>query len=80
VYKDITLQYPVQVDGVELKSIKIRRPKVRDMLAASKTAGQDDEKELQLFSNLCELPPETIKDLDIADYAKLQETFKGFLP
>ncbi len=78
-YTDIPLQFPIKVDGVEVKSIKIRRPKVRDMLAASKASGQDDEKELQLFSNLCELPPETMKDLDIADYAKLQETFKGFL-
>lgn len=78
-YTDIPLQFPIKVDGVEVKSIKMRRPKVRDMLAVSKVPGQDDEKELQLLSNLCELPPDSMKDLDMADYGKIQETFKGFL-
>ena len=56
----IKLDYPV--DGVD--SISMRRPKVRDMLAADKASGSDAEKEINMFSNLCEQTPGFIQDLD----------------
>ncbi|MBF0445094.1 MAG: phage tail assembly protein [Magnetococcales bacterium] len=74
----INLEYPIVVHGVELKSLTMRRPKVRDQLAVE-TAGVESERELTLFANLCDQTPETIKDLDLKDYAALQKLFTGFL-
>jgi hypothetical protein len=42
------------------------------MLSVEKSVDNDAEKEIQLFANLCELTPENLLDLDMADYSKLQ--------
>lgn len=76
---DITLDYPIEIDGVEVKVLKMRRPKVRDMIAATKGRGDNAESEAKLFANLCELTEEDIRELDLADYKKLQDTFNDFL-
>lgn len=75
----IKLQYPVTAGGTEIKELKIRRPKVRDQLAASKAKGGDAEREIMLFANLCETEPAVIEALDMKDYAALQEAYAGFL-
>lgn len=72
----IELKYPT--DG-GLKEIKIRRPKVRDQLAAEKAKGTDAEKEINFFANLCELSPAEIESLDLFDYGKIQAVYKSFL-
>lgn len=77
--KTIELDYPIQVNGVEVKTLKLRRPKVRDQLAVEKSGGSNAEKEIRLFANLTEMPPETLEELDIRDYGKLQEAYQGFL-
>ncbi len=74
----IELTYPIEIDGQTISELDIRRPKVRDMLAAD-AGGSDAEKELRLFANLCEQTPAAIEQLDMADYLKLQETYQGFL-
>jgi len=65
-------------DGTELRVLNLRRPKVRDVILAAKLGGSDEEKEVRMFANLCEVTPETIEDLDIADYKELQESYKAF--
>lgn len=75
----IVLDYPVTVDKVEVKSLNMRRPKVRDQLAAEKGGGGNAEQEVRLFANLCEVPSSTVEELDMVDYAKLQEKYRGFL-
>lgn len=77
--EQIKLEYPVSVDGAEVNSLSLRRPTVRDMLAADKAAGSEAEKEIRMFSNLCEVTPSVIESLDLADYTRLQETYKDFL-
>ena len=76
--KTISLQFPVSVEGVEVHSLIIRRPKVRDQLAAQ-SGGSEMEREIRLFANLTEQTPEVIQDLDLKDYQTLQEAFTGFL-
>ena len=73
------LDYPVTVDGDKITALDMRRAKVRDQLIAEKSGDTESEQEVALFANLCEVTPETIKELDIADYVKLQEVYKGFL-
>jgi hypothetical protein len=74
----VDLKYPIEVDGTKVSSLRMRRPKVRDILATD-GAGSDARKELRLFSNLTELPPEALETMDLADYQALQEVYQGFL-
>jgi len=73
---NIALTYPLE-NGT--KALTMRRPRVRDMLAAEKAKGSDAEKEIAMFSNLCEVAPSDIEALDMADYLQLQEAYRGFL-
>jgi hypothetical protein len=75
----ITLKFPVTADGTELRSLRMRRPKVRDQVYAEKGGGTDAEREIRLFASLCEVAPETIEELTLSDYKQLQEAFSGFL-
>ena len=76
---NVKLKYSVEVDGVSVNQLKVRRPKVRDMLGVESTKASDAEKEINLFANLCEVTPETLMGLDMADYAKLQKVYQDFL-
>lgn len=75
----IEIKYPISVDGVKVKSLKLRRPKVRDMLSVESGQITDAEKEINLFANLCEVTPEALMELDMSDYAKLQKAYQDFL-
>lgn len=35
--------------------------------------------EIRLFANLCEVSPETVERLHMADYARLQDAYQSFL-
>ena len=75
----IKLAYPVLIDGDTVSALQLRRPVVRDMLAADKAAGAEAEKEVRMFANLCEVTPGVIEALDLTDYMTLQEAYRGFL-
>ncbi|MEG9884000.1 MAG: phage tail assembly protein [Hyphomicrobiales bacterium] len=45
----IKLDYPIAQDGQTIEEIALRRPKVRDMLAANKGASGEAEKEIRMF-------------------------------
>ena len=76
----VTLEHTFEHQGTTYSSLTMRRPKVRDEKAARKAAKEDAERELRLFANLCEVAPEVIEELDLADYRALQEAFTGFFP
>jgi hypothetical protein len=77
--KSITLQYPIKIDGQEIKQLSMRRAKVRDQKIASQQGSSADQ-EIALFSNLCEVTPATIEELDMADYTNLQGLYQTFFP
>ena len=74
----IKLLHPVVSDGTELRVLNLRRPKVRDVLLAAKIGGTDEEKEIRVLANLCEVAPDVVEDLDMADYKKLQDGYRSF--
>ncbi|GFN46369.1 phage tail assembly protein [Candidatus Regiella insecticola] len=76
---EITLKHPITLDGRQYGKLSLRRPRVRDILAASKTMGGDAEKEATMFANLCEVDPNIVNELDIADYKQLQDIYQSFL-
>ena len=75
----IKLKFPVNSDGAAIKELKMRRAKVRDMLAVEDFSGSDAAKECQLFANLCEVTPSVIEEMDLADYQEIQKAYQGFL-
>ena len=75
----ITLKYPVTVDGIEVTTLTMRRAKVRDSRDAQRDGGSSAEAEIRLFANLCEVTPAAIEEIDMADYARIQKVYEGFL-
>lgn len=77
----IQLQYPVKLaSGKNLAEIHLRRPKVRDLKSAQKLEDADMQ-ELTLIASLTseKLTTEDLEELDLADYAKIQQTFQGMV-
>ncbi|MDH2999172.1 hypothetical protein A1D23_03505 [Chelonobacter oris] len=76
IFRTIKLEYPI-TDGHsnEVTELKMRRAKAKDirkMQSEKDSAAQ----EIFLFAQLTGLVMEDIDELDIADYAKLQDAFK----
>lgn len=74
----IKLQFPILFDGAECTELTMRRSKVKDRLAVSSMKCSDEEKEIRLFANLCEVSPELIQELDEVDYTAVQKVYMGF--
>lgn len=74
---EIKLKYPVMVDGTEYAVLHMRRCKVKDRRMAAKQK-TDEDREITLISNLCEVPPSVIDELDAVDYTRLTEVLQGF--
>jgi hypothetical protein len=70
--KDFSLEYPIPVNGKPLSTLSIRRPKARDLEIMDTYTG-DVERTIQLISNLAELTPDEVRDLDGEDFNKIQE-------
>ena len=77
--KKIKLSNPIKIDGVEVNEISLRQPKVRDLLISSKKNVSEAEREVNLIANLAEIPIDTVEDLDLRDYLKIQNWLKDFL-
>lgn len=79
------LKYPIDFDGERVEELEFaRRPLARDSRDATRQArraGDDSAAahEIFLFANLCEVPPETIEAMDLADYGRLQAEYMDFL-
>jgi hypothetical protein len=73
----VKLKFPVTVGGQEYTELHMRRCKVRDRRLAAKEK-TDEDREIRLISNLCEVSPDVIDELDAVDYAQLTEVLKGF--
>ncbi len=77
--ENIELKYPVEVTGQSYDKLSMRRSKIKDRLVVAKMkTASDEEKEIRLFANLCEVEPKVIEELDEADYSSLQKVYLGF--
>lgn len=74
----IELEFPITIEGVEVKHLVMRRPKVRDEVAFTKSKGDEADKTLSLMANLCEVTPDDLMELDSSDFKKLEEQFQDF--
>ena len=74
----IELDFPITIAGVEVTTVTMRRPKVRDELAMQKSKASDAEKAVNLIASLCELTPDEVYELDASDFAKLEKQYVDF--
>ena len=77
--QNIKLNYPIESDGANITDLNMRRSKVKDRLIVAKMKNSsDEEKEIRLFANLCEVAPNIIEEIDESDYANLQKAYMDF--
>jgi hypothetical protein len=75
----IKLSEGIKIDGVLIHELSLRRPKVRDRLIIERSGGSDAEKEVNFIANLAEIPAEAVQEIDLRDYAKIQDVLRSFL-
>lgn len=78
-YRDITLNRPVTIGGVERKTLRMREPSVDDQEAALLMTGAPFTNEKTYFANLMEITPAEIGKLSLKDYKRVEEAFYSFL-
>lgn len=61
------------------KEVTMRRPKARDMIAASEASNNSARQEAILIANLCMMTIEDTEDLDGDDFMKLSKASHDFL-
>ncbi len=74
----IKLKHPITADGVELKEITLRRPKVRDLEKIDKVEGPI-AKAVALIADLAEITPDQVRELDAADFTAIEGEVSDFL-
>lgn len=75
----IMLTKAIDIDGAQVKVLRMREPTVADQLLVEEMKGSEASKEVMLFANLCEWSPDDIKRLSLRDYKEVQRAFSGFI-
>jgi len=77
--KTVNLKYPIKLDGTEVKSLKFRRAKGGDIIAARKMSGGDDlTMAFHMIANLGGITFEDVCELDAGDLKTVQEEIGDF--
>jgi phage protein D len=77
----ISLSRPSEVNGIKVDTLVLRAPLVREVRAADRAAGDDDEqRELQLFASLAEAGLKDLEGLKVVDYRRLQAAYSNLVP
>jgi len=77
----ITLSRPSEINGMKVDTLVLRAPLVREVRAADRVAGDDDEqRELQLFASLAEAGLKDLEGLKVVDYRRLQAAYSNLVP
>ncbi len=74
-----TLKYPVSLGGTEYTELSLRRPRTRDLIKARKSK-DELEQMAGLITDLAEIEPKLVQELDAEDFAGLGEVIGNFLP
>jgi hypothetical protein len=74
----IDLDFPITISGVEVAHLIMRRPKVRDIMAAQKSGGSEADMGVTLVANLCEITPDEVLELDSVDWDKCEAQVAAF--
>jgi hypothetical protein len=75
---EIPLDFPIKVEGVEIKGVRMRRPKARDELAYAEGKGSEARRGLMMVANLCDLSFDVVLEMDPTDVKKLEAQYAAF--
>jgi len=68
----VKLSRPSEANGVQVDSLSLRAPTVRDLRVAQSGNGDDEQRELNLFASLAEIGTKDLEGLALKDYSRLQ--------
>lgn len=68
----VILTRPAEVNGVTVAKLSLRAPTVRDIRNAQGGAGDEEQRELNLFASLAEVGVKDLEALTVKDYTRLQ--------
>ncbi len=69
----VKLSKPAEVNSVQVDTITMRAPTVRDVRTAQAAAsGDDEQRELNLFASLAQMGVRDLEGLSLKDYSRLQ--------
>lgn len=74
----IKLDFPFEFDGHRYSDVTMRRPKLRDKLAAKKVKGDEEDRALAMMASLVELPTEVLAEFDEVDVEKVGAQYAAF--
>lgn len=74
-----TLRTPVPHKGHTYTFLTMREPAVKDQINAKRQTSSDEDFEVRLFANLCEVPSAVIADMKMYDYKRIQSIYQRFL-
>jgi hypothetical protein len=75
----VSLKFPITIAGAEVKTLKLRRAKGADILAARAASGGDELKMgFHMIANLAQITFEDVCELDAADLKTVQEKLGDF--
>jgi hypothetical protein len=77
-HADVTLRYPIEIDGTLVKSVRLRRITVQDLeiMAVERT---EIAKNVRLIAQASGMAPDAIRKMDAADYNALAKVVADFL-
>lgn len=75
---EITLSFPITIDGVKITKLTMRRPKTADRLWAEKKKSDDFAKIVDVAARLCNVAPEVMAELDDLDMKKVDDQYAAF--
>ena len=74
---EIDLIDPIEVNGIKTQKLTMRFPKFRDELAVREFSGSDAAREVLLFSNLCDISVNDMRQVSKRDYGEIQSAYRA---
>jgi len=77
----VTLTRPSQANSVDVETLTLRAPTVREVRSADRAAnGDDEQRELMLFAGLSEVGLKDLEGLKLTDYRRVQTAYSHLVP
>jgi len=68
----VTLTKAIEANGIQVDKLSLRAPTVRDIRSAQGGAGDEEQRELNLFASLAEVGVKELEGMALKDYTRLQ--------
>ncbi|MGE1094714.1 phage tail assembly protein [Pseudomonas zeae] len=77
----VTLTRPSQANSIDVETLNLRNPTMREVRAADRAAnGDDEQRELMLFAGLAEVGLKDLEGLKLTDYRRVQTAYSHLVP